>query len=248
MDIKKIILKELKRKDSIRTSDLVSLTGFTRAYINRFLKELVLEKLIVQIGKSVLSKYILPEKMALLRPIEKLQFHRIAMNKNLSEDFILKDIYRETLIFSDLRENVKTVLEYAFSEMMNNAIEHSCSESVDFNMRLKGNIIDFSIKDKGIGIFNNIREKKNLPGIYEAIQDLIKGKQTTVPEFHSGEGIYFTSRIADYFLIKSSLKKIVFDNENHDVYIKDCRFSRGTEVYFRLKSNSEKELTHFSRF
>jgi hypothetical protein len=38
----------------------------------------------------------------------------------------------------------------------------------------------------------------------EAIQDLLKGKQTTMPKSHSGEGIFFTSKIADNLTISSS--------------------------------------------
>ena len=41
-----------------------------------------------------------------------------------------------------------------------------------------------------------LKEKRDLKSELEAIQDLLKGKTTTMPKMHSGEGIFFTSKIA----------------------------------------------------
>ena len=40
MNVAKLIMKNLREKGEIKTSDIVRATGFTRAYINRFLQEL----------------------------------------------------------------------------------------------------------------------------------------------------------------------------------------------------------------
>ena len=55
-------------------------------------------------------------------------------------------------------------------------------------------MLSFIVNDSGIGIFRNIMQKRNLKSELEAIQDLMKGKTTTMPESHSGEGIFFTSK------------------------------------------------------
>ena len=77
----------------------------------------------------------------------------------------------------------------------------------------------------------------------DAIQDLLKGKETTAPEAHSGEGIFFTSKIADFLTIKSFGKKVVFDNVGQDIYIKDVQSSKGTKVDFVLGLKSKKKLS-----
>jgi hypothetical protein len=102
--------------------------------------------------------------------------------------------------------------------------------------------IRFTVADRGIGIFNNIMKKKRLGTTIAAIQDLLKGKETTAPEAHSGEGIFFTSKIADLLTIKSLEKKLVYDNTRQDIYVKDLRPVRGTRVDFVLGLRSKKKL------
>jgi STAS-like domain of unknown function (DUF4325) len=102
--------------------------------------------------------------------------------------------------------------------------------------------VRFVVSDRGVGIFQNIMQKKELRDHLEAVQDLLKGKQTTAPEFHSGEGIFFTSKVADSLIIRSSEKKLVFDNRNEDVYVADGRPVTGTKVTFSIDVRSERVL------
>lgn len=102
--------------------------------------------------------------------------------------------------------------------------------------------IHFTIADKGIGIFENIMRKKSLGSHMDAIQDLIKGKQTTSPESHSGQGIFFTSKTADLFIIRSINKKLIFDNSLQDIIVKNGTNIKGTKVFFSIKLDSPKEL------
>jgi hypothetical protein len=103
------------------------------------------------------------------------------------------------------------------------------------------------VNDKGIGIFNNIMHKKKLNNVMEAIQDLLKGKQTTAPAAHSGEGIFFTSKCADVLSIKSGCKKLIYNNLLADVFIKDIKDIRGTKVSFSLNLKSTKRLSDIFR-
>jgi len=126
--------------------------------------------------------------------------------------------------------------------MLNNAIEHSRSELIDVTMMRGAGEIRFQISDTGIGIFNNLMRTRNLATDLETIQDLLKGKQTTSPEAHSGEGIFFTSKVANLLSIRSSTRKLVFDNVREDVFIRDIRPVRGTKVSFSIRIDSIKEL------
>jgi hypothetical protein len=77
----------------------------------------------------------------------------------------------------------------------------------------------------------------------DAIQDLLKGKETTAPAAHSGEGIFFTSKTADSLTIKSFEKKVVFDNVGQDIYVKDIKPVGGTRVDFVLDLRSKRKRT-----
>lgn len=83
----------------------------------------------------------------------------------------------------------------------------------------------------------------------EAIQDLLKGKQTTAPDSHSGEGIFFTSKTAKILTIKSETKKLIFDNILEDIFIRDVKNCRGTHVHFVIHKNSKIHLDKiFSKY
>jgi len=170
-------------------------------------------------------------------------------NRDLAEDKVLRQIKKESAIFRDIAGNVSSIVDYAFSEILNNAIEHSASEKIDLVVMKTASDIRFTVADQGIGIFNNIKKTKNLETTMEAIQDLLKGKETTVPEAHSGEGIFFTSKIADSLIIKSFEKKLVFDNVGQDIYIKDIQTVKGTKVDFVIGLNSKKKVADvFNKF
>ena len=98
-----------------------------------------------------------------------------------------------------------------------------------------------------MGIFKNIMAKKGLANELEAVQDLLKGKQTTAPEAHSGEGIFFTSRAAAVLVIKSSHKKLVFDGKLNDVVMRDIKPVKGASVEFEIDLASKRNLADIFR-
>ena len=242
MDIKTIILNMINKKGAIRAADVVSRTGLSRAYVHRFLKKLADEGLIVLIGKANQAHYVIASNKG-KNPLKPSRVRKIITNKGLAEDKVLSQIKKESSIFQGMTGNVSSIIDYAFTEMLNNAIEHSSSEKIDITITKSTMDVRFTIGDQGVGIFNNIRKKKRLISTMDAIQDLLKGKETTAPEGHSGEGIFFTSKIADRLTIKSLEKKIVFDNVGQDIYIKDVQSSRGTKVDFVLALKSKKTLS-----
>lgn len=84
--------------------------------------------------------------------------------------------------------------------------------------------------------------KFSLNNELESIQDLLKGKHTTAPSGHTGEGIFFTSKAADNLLIQSSGKKLIFNNIIDDIFIKNGKKIKGTQVKFLLSENTEHDL------
>jgi hypothetical protein len=59
------------------------------------------------------------------------------------------------------------------------------------------------ISDQGVAIFQKIRDDFALSDAREAILELSKGKLTSDSANHSGEGIFFTSRMVNSFTILS---------------------------------------------
>ncbi len=127
--------------------------------------------------------------------------------------------------------------------MLNNAIEHSQSKKIEIQIKRSPIDIRFEVRDRGIGIFSNIMRKRKLKNEFEAIQDLLKGKQTTLPKEHTGEGIFFTSKVGDMLTIQSSRKKIIFNNALDDIFIKETKETIGTRVDFRVAIKSKINLS-----
>src|SRR3989338_2287114 len=107
--------------------------------------------------------------------------------------------------------------------------------------------IIFEVIDRGVGIFNNIMMKKKLKNTMEAIQDLLKGKQTTAPKAHTGEGIFFTSKVADTLTIQSSCKKLIFNNFLDDIFIRDIKETKVTKVLFSISIKSKRRIDNIFR-
>jgi anti-sigma regulatory factor (Ser/Thr protein kinase) len=250
MDIRELILRHLKRKGSAKVSDVVALTGFSRIYIQRYFKNLEDEGRIMRTGKANLTRYILsvPGYPEVMRQ-SSLREHRILRNRNLSEDVVLREIKERSGIFLGLAANVTGILDYAFTEMLNNAIEHSGADVIDVVMARGAGEIRFQVSERGIGIFEKVMATRKLQTELQAIQELLKGKLTTAPEGHSGEGIFFTSKTADVMTIRSSRRKIIFDNVRGDTFVRDIGPVKGTKVSFSIGTGSKRELGRiFARY
>lgn len=97
--------------------------------------------------------------------------------------------------------------------MVNNAIDHSEGKTLHAGVFKYRNSVNIYIVDDGEGIFKKIRRLCRLADERQAILELSKGKLTTDPERHTGEGIFFTSRAFDTFEIESKGLKFSLDDE-----------------------------------
>ena len=135
---------------------------------------------------------------------------------DLISDTLPYDRYLEKDI-KHLGENVQRVWSYGLSEMVNNVIDHSNAENMKVIVIQNYLTTTVLLIDDGVGIFEKIKNHFGLPSLDEAICELFKGKLTTDEANHSGEGIFFTSKMMDNFLISSSGKIFTsskFDDDN----------------------------------
>jgi anti-sigma regulatory factor (Ser/Thr protein kinase) len=114
-------------------------------------------------------------------------------------------------LLSDLRPNVVDIWRYGVTEMVNNAIDHSEGKRVTVFVERNALRTTVRVNDDGEGIFHRIRRLMGLYDPRESILELAKGKLTTDPARHSGEGVFFSSRMFDRFSIMS--RNLFFSHE-----------------------------------
>ena len=117
-------------------------------------------------------------------------------------------------LLRDLPENARGLLQYGLSEMVNNAIDHSASATATVVMRRTAREIQLAVADEGVGIFAKIKAAFSLDDERHAMLELSKGKLTTDPKNHTGQGIFFTSRMVERFVIKSGLFVFIHDEDS----------------------------------
>ena len=102
-----------------------------------------------------------------------------------------------------MSDNALSIWSYGFTEIYNNVVDHSGSDTVWIEVEKTALTTNVVILDRGIGIFTKIKTALDLLDERHAVLELTKGKLTTDPASHTGEGIFFTSRMFDMFSILS---------------------------------------------
>ena len=237
MDQKDDIISFVLKQRQIRSRDIVAKFKVTRQYATKLLRVLAQDGKIVKIGSTRMASYVLPKYAK-----KEGEIGKNLMNTDLKEHEVLESLEEQSSFLPSLKENVRSIFTYAFCEMLNNAIEHSQSKNIRIEV-MKNKNLRFVVNDVGIGVFRNIMRKRHLQSELEAVQDLLKGKTTTEPQAHSGEGIFFTSKIADVFSLESYNYKLTIDNRINDLFFEEMKpAKRGTKVTFELAADSGKHL------
>jgi len=103
-----------------------------------------------------------------------------------------------------------------FSGMVNNAVDHAGASRVTSRFWVDASTLAFEVDDDGAGALARIRDGLGLGDSFSAIQELSKGKTTTDPTRHTGEGIFFTSKIVDAFVLEANGLRWTVDNLRED--------------------------------
>ena len=231
--IKQFILENTPGHPSDVASLAVKEFGVTRQSINVYIHDLIKDGLITAEGKTRQRKYKLAITFSNLY-----QFNL----GELQEDVI----WRETLLplVDSYPENVIDIWHYGCTEMINNVIDHSDGTRLYIFIEKDAIKTSIWIDDDGIGIFKKIKEACNLDDERHAILELSKGKLTTDPENHTGEGIFFSSRMFDHYIIFSGdvtfSHNYDFDEEEDWIWEREDRIN-GTQILMSLKNDSTRE-------
>jgi anti-sigma regulatory factor (Ser/Thr protein kinase) len=176
------------------------------------------------------------------RPVQPLLAQIASAREGLSES----DVWRRLALLPAIRDlvaNVRDVMHIGVTEIVNNAIDHSLGNTVEVKLFRSDGSIGFEVKDDGIGIFESVMDKVGLKTPFEAIAELQKGKVTTMPRAHSGEGIFFTSKMADRMSIESHGVRWLVDNaEANDQSVEQVSPAvAGTHVRFKIAVDSARK-------
>lgn len=235
--IRDYILELCRTKKNAVAAEAALHFGISKQSAAKHLQALELDGLVISTGsgKAKISE------LAIL----KRQTWRFKL-AGLREDIV----WRENVepIINDLPENVHNIWHYGITEMINNAIDHS--EGTEVVVDLERTALDTTvwIIDDGEGIFHRIQRLVGLYDPRESILELSKGKLTTDPDNHSGEGIFFTSRVFDTFSILSRTLYFSHIAEEEDWLIDDDRDFPGTRVRLKLANNCKRTLKEIMDF
>jgi len=127
--------------------------------------------------------------------------YSLAASPAPAEDYVWRTDVEKAL--GPLPDNVRNIWHYGFTEMFNNAVDHSEGSTIGVHITKTAVHAQMVIADDGVGIFRKIQQAMKLEDERHAVFELSKGKLTTDPARHTGEGIFFTSRMFDSFDILS---------------------------------------------
>lgn len=249
MKIQQRILQAIQNEGVLTRSQIDELIhgssskSYSRQYLTKILREMQSQGELIKLGSTRKARYALPSEAK-----QEFFFQKMYDNSQLEEHLVFEEVKQKDFQFAKLPENIQSILYYAFSEMMNNAIEHSFSKKIQVTIIERENEYFFEIRDSGIGVFRSVYQKKRLQNEIEAIQEILKGKTTTQPRAHSGEGIFFTSKIADVYTLESFQYQLRVDNSLPDIFVGELPEPvKGTRVQFQIAKDSSKHLSDVFR-
>lgn len=139
------------------------------------------------------------------------------------------------------------VMHYAMTEMVNNAIDHSGGTAVRVTVRGDGDDLEVVVEDDGTGVFAHMSEHLGLPGFEAALLELSKGRRTTAPDRHTGEGIFFTSKAVALFELQANGIVWIVDNRRDEQAVGESQVVRGTRVRFVVSTTDSVDLSELFR-
>ena len=179
--IRRQIIRDLRYHSTDIVKHIANIFSITPQAINNHIQRLEKEGWLDSSGSGKGKRYFLGD----LRENKSL----FPLTKDFTEDGVWRNQY--AFVFEGLPENIVDICHYGFTEMVNNAIDHSEGKFVYISAVRDKEKVMISVIDDGEGIFTKIKRLYNLGDERQALFELSKGKLTTDPDNHTGEGIFF---------------------------------------------------------
>ena len=145
--------------------------------------------------------------------------------------------------FFELTAELRRMAQHAFTELLNNAVDHSGGSSVTVSMRQTPTQLQLLVSDDGCGVFERIAHSFDISDPTVAMLELSKGKLTSLPDRHSGHGLFFTSRLADVFDIHANASAFQCRSwERRSWHAGRPAARSGTSIYLAISMDSQRTL------
>jgi anti-sigma regulatory factor (Ser/Thr protein kinase) len=147
-----------------------------------------------------------------------------------------------------LPPEVGRIAQHAFTELLNNAIDHSGGTQVTVSVRQTPWQLQLLVSDDGRGVFDAIGGAQAVDDPTSAMLELAKGKLSTQPDRHAGRGLFFTAKLADVFDLHANGTAFQHRAWQPDQWVRGrpaCR--RGSSVYVALALDTGRTLDEVMR-
>lgn len=211
-ELQQFIIDNLKDNHRVIARITAEHFGISRAAVAKHLQALIAKKWLKAKGVTKARTYH-------LLPLKRTSFE-LPVTKHLEEDVIWREQV-SPLLANNVPENILTICNYGFTEMLNNVKDHSESDRAKITIGFDAADVRMTVQDFGIGIFAKLMRDFKLHDPRHALLELSKGKLTSDATKHSGQGIFFTSRMFDEFILDA----------NDFSY---CRFNKDDEWLFEI--------------
>lgn len=240
--IKRYMLEKIRQDDSEFIRKTMENFGISITTVKRYLRECLSDQIVCE-DKDKKTGYQL-----------KTSVHTFLYSPESMTDE--DEIYYENILplLEEISKEAKSIWTYVFTEMMNNALEHSGGEHIQCVVKRDYLYTEISIVDDGIGIYKNVQnylqQKLGKTLSYQdVLTELYKGKLTTKPGNHSGEGVFFTSKVLNEFVIWSDSSIFVQGCHDRETFISSHLISYfnklnriGTMVVMKLENQTTRTI------
>ena len=218
------------KKVPINQKEFANACGVSVQSISRILKMLEESGRVLKQKEGRINVFSLPTEKKFLE-------YKI---KGLAEDRVYNELVADFI--RDTPKYARDNFAYAFLEILNNAIEHSAGTKVQVVILRNECLLSFIIVDDGVGVFTKVAEALNLEEKRYAIVELAKGKFTSDPDNHSGEGIFFSSKCGDVFVLESDGIAFFADHTTELLHDIVSEKHPGTTVVFKIRTNHKQTM------
>ena len=211
------------RRGEVANRDVVKALRISSATAHRLLHALVTGEVLERHGKGPAARY-------RLRPVRR----RFRLD-GLEEDRAWSEVAERVARTRPLAPEEAQSLRYAATEIINNAVEHSRGTWVDVGVEFQaaGSTVA-TVRDNGVGVFRRVCEDFGFASPHDAIVQLEKGKLTSDPSRHSGEGLFFSSKAVARFRLESQGVSWIVDSLAADSAVGKGAALRGTQVVLEV--------------
>lgn len=223
----------LTKADAVRAGELAAKAHISRQAAQRHLARAVAEGRLVAEGAGRATRYV-----AAAGPIAHFRWPRAILDESRAWD----EVRARVPAVAALSGNALSVMQYAFTELVNNAVDHSGAADVEVLVETGRGRLAIEVVDRGCGAFDSVRRFLQLGSNLEALQELSKGKVTSRPDRHAGEGLFFVSKAADLFILESGGLRWTADGEREDETVAVVPPRPGTRARFEADTGPRRQL------